>query len=163
MALNFKKSFKLSLFFVWAFEVLMWPSLNVYQFTFELFTRQCCLCFILISTSHFPMVAAKVSPNVRNRKMAQFYHHTNIGGFLLLSVECGKCHIIRLPSTPIELYCPENKADFWNYRRGSPLAGKFPNNPRKWCLVSENYFRKSALFLGQCTSAANGNWKEQLS
>jgi hypothetical protein len=30
-----------------------------------------------------------------------------------------------------DVHCPENKADFWEYRGGSALEGKFPNNPRK--------------------------------
>ncbi len=37
-------------------------------------------------------------------------------------------------------HCPENKADFREYKGGSPLEEKFTSNPWKWWLVSYNYW-----------------------
>jgi hypothetical protein len=37
------------------------------------------------------------------------------------------------------LQCPKNKAEFREYKGGSPQEGKFSSNPWKWRLVSQNY------------------------
>ncbi len=36
--------------------------------------------------------------------------------------------------------CPKNKADFQEYRGGSPLEGKFPGKSQKLGIISSDYW-----------------------